>query len=55
MNKESLLLKPRDLTRHQVVERCLLGKLTTQQAGEALNLSIRQIQRLKKESSSLDF
>ncbi len=55
MNKESILLKSRDLTRHQVIERCLLSKLTNREASEALNLSVRQIQNLKKESSSLDF
>ena len=40
MDKKSILLNPRDLTRHQMIERCLRGKLTNQQAVEALNLSV---------------
>lgn len=43
-----ILVKPQELTRHQVIERCLLGKLTNQETGELLNLSIRQVQRFKK-------
>ena len=55
MNTKSILLSSKELTRHQVIERCLLNKLTNKHAGEVLNLSVRQVQRLKKELRSLNF
>ncbi len=47
LEKGGIWVNPHELTRHQVIERCCLGKLTNCEAAELLNLSIRQIQRWK--------
>jgi len=43
-----IFLRPKEITRHQIIGRCLLGRLSNKRAGELLNLSVRQVQRLKK-------
>lgn len=47
MKEGVILVKPRDITRHQVIERCNLGLLTNEQAARLIKISVRQLQRLK--------
>jgi hypothetical protein len=53
LDEQPISFKQVELKRHQVIERSLLGKLTNQEASDALGVSIRQVQFLKKELSSL--
>lgn len=47
MAQELIKLSRRELSYHEVITRLIAGKLTNRQAAEELNLTIRQVQRLK--------
>jgi transposase len=47
MEQEIFKLSRRELSYHEVITRLVAGKLTNRQAAEELNLTIRQVQRLK--------
>lgn len=48
MNKERILLSEKELRRVEVIERLIRGELTNGQAARLLDLSVRQIKRIKK-------
>lgn len=52
MKQEVITLKRKQLRRYEVILQTLNGSMTIQQAADALNLSARQIKRLKKEVAS---
>lgn len=48
MGKEKILLSEKELRRVEVIERLIRGEITNSQAARLLNLSVRQIKRIKK-------
>lgn len=48
MGKEKILLSEKELRRVEVIERLIIGEITNSQAARLLNLSVRQIKRIKK-------
>lgn len=49
MKQDVITLKKKQFNRYRLIQEVIDGQLTAKDAAEALNLSIRQIQRLKKQ------
>lgn len=54
MERGGIFVRARELNRHQVIQRCLLGKLSNSEAALLLGISHRQVQRLKRRVENAD-
>lgn len=52
MKQDVITLNRKQISRHEVIIQILNGSMTVKEAANALNLSTRQVLRLKKEGAS---